>query len=86
LGDAWQPCTTQSESGMSMFLSCLYVFSATLRNMKSTRQEVLGYWNKLCDFPPAVMALHQIISANTKHFNDCSKACLANMFYYLLAG
>ncbi|KAI1497609.1 hypothetical protein F5X99DRAFT_432867 [Biscogniauxia marginata] len=65
-GEHWEPPIPQSDRGVAIFLSCLWVFTRLLQKSQDSgcQDAVLHVFYQLTNFPPALRCLHILIHGN----------------------
>jgi len=77
LTNAWYPFqSSQTDSGMSCFLSCLYVLTNSLDD---TSKKFMGFFRRLIDFPPAILALKYLYKR--ANISDSYKTILSSSLF-----
>lgn len=85
-GLQWAPQITQSDRGIAMFLSSLRVFASIVQDMSDderTQDAVLHAFDLLTKFPPALRALHVLISGKTPTASE--SAAISHIMFEVLS-
>ncbi|KAK7946998.1 uncharacterized protein PG986_011319 [Apiospora aurea] len=83
----WEPIASQSNRGISIFLSSLWVFTSLVQGMEddeSSQDAVLHVFDRLTNFPPALRTLYMLIQGTSPTAIEIGALCQA--MYEVLDG